>query len=432
MATNQELLARRQASVPRGLAHATDVFVARAENAELWDVEGRRYIDFAAGIAVLNTGHRHPKVMAAVRDQIERHTHPCIQVTPYEPYIALAERLNALAPCKGPNKTVFFTTGAEAVENAVKFARGATKRPAIISFVGAFHGRTLMAMALTGKVDPYKKGFGPFPGEVYHVPYPNRFHGVEPEQSLKALEFLFKADVEPSRVAAILIEPVQGEGGFYVAPFEFMRELRRICDQHGILLIVDEIQSGFGRTGKMFAVEHSGVAPDLMTMAKSLAGGMPLSAVTGRAEIMDRIEPGGLGGTYAGNPLSCAAALAVLDVLEEEKLIERSIAIGDKITRHMNKLAASNRFPCIGEVRGLGAMVAIELVEDRATRKPAPALTRRWAQASLKNGLILLTCGIYGNVARILVPLTASDAIVEEGLGLLERSLEEALVAPSD
>ncbi|HKO09796.1 MAG TPA: 4-aminobutyrate--2-oxoglutarate transaminase [Alphaproteobacteria bacterium] len=429
MSTNEELLERRKNAVPRGLASATGVFAARAENAEVWDVEGKRYIDFAGGIGVLNAGHRHPKVMEAVRQQIERYTHPCFQVTPYEPYVALAEKLNRLAPSKAPNKTIFLTTGAEAIENAVKIARAATKRPAVISFVGGFHGRTMMTLALTGKVDPYKKGFGPFPGEVYHVPYPNRFHGVEPEDSLHALAFLFKADVEPSRVAAILIEPVQGEGGFYIAPFDFLRSLRRLCDEHGILLIADEIQCGFGRTGKMFAIEHAGVKPDLVVMAKSLAGGMPLSAVTGRAEIMDAVDPGGLGGTYAGNPVACAAGLAVLEVFEEEKLLERSTKIGERIVRRMSELAASNRFPCIGEVRGLGGMVAIELVEDRTTKKPAAALAKRWSESSLKNGLILLNCGVYANVARVLVPLTASDAIVEEGLGILERSLEEAMAA---
>lgn len=427
MSTNSELLERRNNAVPRGVASATAVFAARAENAELWDVEGKRYVDFAGGIAVLNTGHRHPKVMKAIEQQMQRFTHPCFQVTPYEPYIALAEKLNRLAPSKGPNKTIFLTTGAEAIENAVKIARNATKRPAIISFVGGFHGRTLMTMALTGKVDPYKRGFGPFPGEVYHVPYPNKFHDVSAEDSLHALEFLFKADVEPTRVAAVVIEPVQGEGGFYVAPFDFLRELRKVCDKHGIMLIVDEIQCGFGRTGKMFAVEHSGVAPDLITMAKSLAGGMPLSAVTGRAELMDAVDPGGLGGTYAGNPVACAGALAVLEVFEEENLLERSTKIGERITKRLNELAASNRFPCIGEVRGLGGMVAIELVEDRTTKTPAAALTKRLAEQSLKNGLILLTCGVYANVARVLVPLTASDKIVDEGLAILERSLEEAM-----
>ncbi|HUI17620.1 MAG TPA: 4-aminobutyrate--2-oxoglutarate transaminase [Alphaproteobacteria bacterium] len=429
MPTNQELLERRKNAVPRGVASATGVFAARAEDAEVWDVEGKRYIDFAGGIGVQNAGHRHPKVQAAVREQIERYTHPCFQVTPYEPYVALAEKLNRLAPTTGPNKTIFLTTGAEAIENAVKIARAATKRPAVISFVGGFHGRTMMTLALTGKVEPYKKGFGPFPGEVYHVPYPNRFHDVTAEDALQALAFLFKADVEPSRVAAILIEPVQGEGGFYIAPFDFLRALRKLCDEHGILLIADEIQCGFGRTGKMFAIEHAGVKPDLVVMAKSLAGGMPLSAVTGRAELMDAVEPGGLGGTYAGNPVACAAGLAVLEVFEEEKLLERSTKIGEKIVRRMTELAASNRFPCIGEVRGLGGMVAIELVEDRTTKKPAAALAKRWSERSLANGLILLNCGVYANVARVLVPLTASDAIIDEALGLLERSLEEAMAA---
>jgi 4-aminobutyrate aminotransferase / (S)-3-amino-2-methylpropionate transaminase / 5-aminovalerate transaminase len=427
MSTNAELLERRNAAVPRGVASATGVFAARAENAEIWDVEGNRYIDFAGGIGVLNAGHRHPKVMAAIAAQLERFTHPCFQVTPYEPYVALAEKLNRLSPTKKPNKTIFLTTGAEAIENAVKIARGATKRPAVISFVGGFHGRTLMTMALTGKVEPYKRGFGPFPGEVYHLPYPNRFHDVEPADSLRALEFLFKADVEPTRVAAIIIEPVQGEGGFYIAPAEFLRELRAICDKHGILLIADEIQCGCGRTGKMFAIEHAGVAPDLVTMAKSLAGGMPLSAVTGHAAVLDAVDPGGLGGTYAGNPVACAAALAVLEVFEEERLLERSAKIGERIQKRMTELASSNRFPCIGEVRGLGGMVAVELVEDRATKTPAPALTKRWAERSLKNGLILLTCGVYANVARVLVPLTASDDIIGEGLAILERSLDEAM-----
>jgi len=427
MSTNRELQARRQAAVPRGVSSATEIYAAKADNAELWDVDGKRYIDFAGGIGVLNSGHRHPKVMAAIHRQLERFTHSAFQVAPYEPYVALAERLNQLAPCARPNKTILLTTGAEAIENAVKIARAATKRAAVIAFAGGFHGRTMMTLALTGKVDPYKKGFGPFPGEVYHVPFPNRFHGIEPEHSLRAIESLFKADVEPARVAAIVIEPVQGEGGFYIAPFEFMRELRRMCDQHGILLIVDEIQCGFGRTGKMFAVEHSGIQADLVTVAKSLAAGLPLAAVIGRAAVMDAVDPGGLGGTYGGNPIACAAALAVLEVFGEESLLERSSKIGQRLIGRMKELAASNRFSCIGEVRGLGGMVAVELVEDRAANKPAAALTRRWAEACARNGLILLTCGVYGNVARILVPLTASDAVIDEGLAILEHSLEEAV-----
>jgi 4-aminobutyrate aminotransferase/(S)-3-amino-2-methylpropionate transaminase len=429
MLISQELRLRRQAAVSRGVSSATEIFAAKAENAELWDVDGKRYIDFAGGIGVQNSGHRHPKVVAAVLQQLERFTHSAFQVAPYESYVALAEKLNRLAPCFGPNKTILLTTGAEAIENAVKIARAATKRPAMIAFAGGFHGRTMMTLALTGKVDPYKKGFGPFPGDIYHVPFPNSFHGVEPEHSLQALELLFKADVEPGRVAAMVIEPVQGEGGFYIAPFEFLRELRRICDQHGILLVADEIQCGFGRTGKMFALEHSGIRADLVTVAKSLAAGLPLSAVVGRAALMDAVDSGGLGGTFGGNPIGCAAALAVLEVFEEENLLERSTIIGERITRRVNELAASNRFSCIGEVRGLGAMVAIELVEDRAANKPAAALTRRWTEACARNGLILLTCGVYGNVARILVPLTASEAIIDEGLAIMERSLEEAVAA---
>jgi 4-aminobutyrate aminotransferase / (S)-3-amino-2-methylpropionate transaminase / 5-aminovalerate transaminase len=429
MSTNRELQARRQAAVPRGVSSATAIFAAKAENAELWDAEGKRYIDFAGGIGVLNSGHRHPKVLAAIKRQLECFTHSAFQVAPYEVYVALAEKLNQLAPCRGPNKTIFLTTGAEAIENAVKIARAATKRPAVIAFTGGFHGRTIMTLALTGKVDPYKKGFGPFPGEVYHVPYPNRIHNIEPEQALQSIEALFKADIEPTQVAAMVIEPVQGEGGFYVAPFEFLRELRRICDQHGILFIADEIQCGFGRTGRMFALEYSGVQADLVAMAKSLAAGLPLSAVVGRTTVMDAVDPGGLGGTYGGNPIACAAALAVLEVFAEEKLVERSAKIGERITRHLNKLAVNNRFSCIGEVRGLGAMVAIELVEDRASKKPAAVMTKRWAETCAKNGLILLTCGVYGNVARILVPLTANDALIDEGLGILEQSLEEALAA---
>jgi 4-aminobutyrate aminotransferase / (S)-3-amino-2-methylpropionate transaminase / 5-aminovalerate transaminase len=427
MSTNQQLLARRQAAIPRGVSSATQIFAAKAANAELWDVEGKRYIDFAGGIGVLNVGHRHPKVLAAIRQQLERFTHSAFQVAPYEPYVELAEKLNRLAPCPPPNKTIFLTTGAEAIENAVKIARAATKRPAVIAFAGGFHGRTLMTLALTGKVDPYKKGFGPFPGDIYHVPYPDRFHGVEPEQSLRAIESLFKTTVEPDQVAAIVIEPVQGEGGFYVAPPEFLRELRRICDQRGILLIADEIQCGFGRTGKMFALEHSGIQSDLAAIAKSLAAGLPLSAVVGRAALMDAVDPGGLGGTYGGNPIACTAGLAVLEIFAEENLLERSAKIGERIRRRMNELAASNRFTCIGEVRGLGAMVAIELVEDRTSKKPAAALTKRWAESCAANGLILLTCGIYGNVARILVPLTASDDLIDEGLAILERSLEQCV-----
>jgi 4-aminobutyrate aminotransferase/(S)-3-amino-2-methylpropionate transaminase len=425
MAKNQDLVSRRNAAVPRGIASATPVYADRAENAELWDVEGKRYVDFAGGIAVLNTGHRHPKVMAAVEDQMKRFTHTAFQVTAYESFIALAERLNKRAPFPGPAKTIFFTTGAEAVENAVKIARAYTRRTAIISFSGAFHGRTLMTMGLTGKVVPYKAGFGPFPAEIYHVPFPMTFHGVSVEESLHALETLFKSDVEPARVAAIIIEPVQGEGGFYIAPFDFMKKLRKICDDNGILLISDEIQAGFARTGKLFAIEHSGVAPDLVTMAKSLAGGFPLSGVLGKAEIMDAPGPGGLGGTYAGSPVGCAAGLAVLDVIEEEKLLERSTKIGEKVVNRLKAIAQRNDVPPIGEIRNLGGMIAFELVKSRGGHEPDPDATKALTTKALQNGLILLSCGVYANTIRILMPLTASDAVIDEGMGIIERSLSQ-------
>ena len=425
MAKNQDLVSRRNAAVPRGIATAAPIYAERADNAELWDVEGKRYVDFAGGIAVLNTGHRHPKVMAAVEDQLKRFTHTAFQVVAYESFVALAERLNKRAPFPGPAKTVFFTTGAEAVENAVKIARVYTKRTAIISFSGAFHGRTLMTMGLTGKVVPYKAGFGPFPAEIYHVPFPMTVHGVTAEDSLHALDALFKSDVEPARVAAIIIEPVQGEGGFYIAPFDFMKKLRKICDDNGILLISDEIQAGFARTGKLFAIEHSGVAPDLVTMAKSLAGGFPLSGVLGKAEIMDAPGPGGLGGTYAGSPLGCAAGLAVLDVIEEEKLMERSMKIGERIVSRIKAIAQRNDVPPIGDIRNLGGMIAFELVKSRGGHEPDPDATKALTTKALQNGLILLSCGVYANSIRILVPLTATDALIDEGMGIIERSLSQ-------
>jgi 4-aminobutyrate aminotransferase/(S)-3-amino-2-methylpropionate transaminase len=426
MPSNAELLDRRTRAVPRGVGHATPIYAARAENAEVWDVDGKRYIDFAGGIAVLNTGHRHPKVMAAVQAQLERYTHTAFQVMAYEPYIALAERLNTLAPFKGPAKTILFTTGAEAVENAIKIARAATGRPGVIAFTGAFHGRTLLTMGLTGKVLPYKKGFGPFPSDLYHVPFPIEHHGVSVADSLKAINFLFKADIEPARVAAIVIEPVQGEGGFYVAPKELLVELRKLCDAHGILLISDEVQAGFARTGKMFGIEHSGVEPDLIAIAKSLAGGLPLSGVVGRAEIMDACEPGGLGGTYGGNPVACAAALAVLDVIEGEKLIDRANAMGERIKAKLNQLAKRNDLMPIAAIRGPGAMIGFEIVKHRGSFEPDADATKRLTTAALEKGLIVLSCGTFANVIRILVPLTASDAIVDEGMKMLEQAMQVA------
>jgi 4-aminobutyrate aminotransferase / (S)-3-amino-2-methylpropionate transaminase / 5-aminovalerate transaminase len=423
MKNNESLVARRNAAVARGVSMAQPIFIERAENAMLWDADGNRYVDFAGGIAVLNTGHRHSRVLAAVRAQLEKVTHTCFQITGYEPYVALCERLNKLAPGTGPHKTLLMSTGAEAVENAVKIARVHTGRSGVISFAGSFHGRTMMALALTGKVEPYKAGFGPMPGEVYHVPFPNALHGVSVDDSLAAIAMLFKCDIEPTRVAAIMFEPVQGEGGFYVAPKEFVLRLRELCDKHGIVLIADEIQCGAGRTGRMFAMEHYGVAADISTLAKSLAGGFPLSAVVGRAEVMDACGPGGLGGTYAGNPVACAAALAVLDVFEQEQIFARAINLGTRLTTRLKKLAA--RHPSMAEIRGLGAMVAFELCEGGDPAKPAVDLTKALTKRARELGLILLSCGIYGNVIRILVPITAEDAVVDEGLGILERALDE-------
>ena len=423
MPTNADLARRRTAAIPRGVGNSLQVYADRAANGEIWDVEGRRYIDFASGIAVLNTGHLHPRVQGAVAAQLARLSHACFQVTPYENYVALAERLNALAPGPGPWKTIFLTTGAEAVENAVKIARHHTGRPAVIAFGGGFHGRTLACMSLTGKVQPYKAGFGPMLPDVYHAPFPVEYHGVGVAQSLAAIEQLFKADVDPQRVAAIIIEPVQGEGGFYPAPPAFLRALRDICDRHGIVFIADEIQTGFARTGRMFAIEHAGVAPDLITVAKSLAGGVPLSGVIGRAEIMDAPPAGGLGGTYAGSPLGCAAGLAVLDVIESEDLCARAERQGAVLRARLEDLRS--RWSCIGDVRGLGAMVAMELVRDRRADAPDAELTRALVQAAGRRGLVLLSCGVYGNVIRFLAPLTLPDAQLAEGLAILEAALED-------
>jgi 4-aminobutyrate aminotransferase len=417
---NQAWQARKTDAIPNGIGILCDFYMDRALNAELWDVQGRRYIDFAAGIAVTNTGHCHPRVVAAISQQLGKFTHTAFQVSPYSSYVELAEKINQRAPGSHKKKTAFFTTGAEAVENAVKIARAATGRTGVIAFSGAFHGRTFMGLALTGKVAPYKLGFGPFPGDVYHAPFPNALHGISVQDSLDAIQALFKSDIDPRRVAAIIVEPVQGEGGFNVAPPEFLQALRSLCDQHGILLIADEVQTGFGRTGKMFAVEHSGVVPDLMTMAKSLAGGMPLSGVCGRAEIMDAPVPGALGGTYAGNPLALASALAVLDIIDAENLVERANATGGKLRATLNDLAAST--PAIAEVRGLGAMIAVEFRHPQDGR-PDPELAAAIQQRAMRNGLLLLTCGVYGNVIRFLFPLTIEDAVLDEGLHILSEAI---------
>jgi len=428
MSNNQDLHNRRNAALSKGMSTMLPVYVERGQNAELWDADGRRYVDFAAGIAVLNSGHLHPHVKAAVIKQLDAgFTHTCLMITPYRVAVELAEKLNALVPGPTPKKTMLVTTGAEAVENAVKIARAYTGRSGVIAFGGSFHGRTYMAMALTGKVMPYKVGFGPFPGDVYHAPFPVPYHGVTTEHSLAALEQIFKCDLEPNRVAAIILEPVLGEGGFYVAPPEFIKALRALCDKHGIVFIADEIQTGFARTGRMFAMEHYGVEPDLMTVAKSLAGGFPLAAVVGKAQMMDAPVTGGLGGTYAGSPVSCAAALAVLEVMEQEQLPARAVQVGDIITRRLRKL--QDQLTCVGEVRGLGAMVAMELVRNRDPHAPDADLAKALVQRAAVNGLVLLSCGLYGNVIRILVPLTASEALIEEGLDIIEKSLREILAA---
>jgi 4-aminobutyrate aminotransferase/4-aminobutyrate aminotransferase/(S)-3-amino-2-methylpropionate transaminase len=398
--------------------------VVKAENSELWDADGRRYVDFAAGIAVLNTGHRHPRVMAAVAQQAEAFAHTCFHVASYESYVRLAERMNALAPGDFAKKSLFLSAGAEAVENAIKIARYYTKRSAVIAFTGGFHGRTHMTMALTGKVAPYKRGFGPLPAEVFHAQFPLPYHGITTEQALADLDRLFHADVDPKSVAAILIEPVQGEGGFNVAPFEFLRVLRALCDEHGIVLIADEVQGGIARTGKMFSIEHSGVVPDLITTAKGLGGGFPLSGVTGRATIMDAAHPGGLGGTYGGNPISIAAAHAVLDIIDSEDLCGRAARVGQRMRSRLEALA--KEFPCIGDVRGLGAMVAFELVKDPKTKEPDAELTASILAHAEKRGLILLSCGTSANVVRLLAPLTIQDVVLEEGLTILSAALRDA------
>jgi 4-aminobutyrate aminotransferase len=422
--SNEELLQRRQQAIPRGLATMTSVFADHADNAEIWDVDGNRYIDFAGGIAVLNTGHRHPKVTAAVSAQQDRFTHTAFQVMAYDVYIELAEKLNQLVPIDDA-KTLLMNSGAEAVENAIKIARAYTGRSGVIAFNGGFHGRSLLTMGLTGKVLPYKSKFGPFPGGVYHAPFPIEHHGITEAQSLSALEWLFKADIEPDHVAAIIVEPVQGEGGFYQISNSFFQALRKICDQHGIVLISDEVQTGFARTGKMFATEHFDIKPDLITMAKSLAGGYPISAVSGKAEIMDAPDPGGLGSTYGGSPLGCAAALAVIDVIEEENLCERANAIGQLLKDRVNQFKSQPDLPAIGDIRGLGAMIAFELVAGAGSNKPNPEITGALTRAAEKNGLVLLSCGVFANTIRILVPLTASDTIINEGLDIMEKSLRE-------
>jgi 4-aminobutyrate aminotransferase/(S)-3-amino-2-methylpropionate transaminase len=427
MTTNKELQKRKDNATPRGLGNMFSVFVDKAENSEVVDIEGKKYIDFGSGISVLNTGHLHPKVKRAAAAQLDKFTHTCFMVTPYESYVALAEKLNEIVPGDTPKKTLFFNSGAEAVENAVKIARAHTGRPAIISFQGGFHGRTMMAMALTGKIIPYKAKFGPFPAETYHAPYPIEYHGISVADALKGLEAIFKYSVEPNRVAAIIMEPVLGEGGFYPAPVAFVQEIRKICDTHGIVMVADEIQTGFARTGKMFASEYAGIEPDLMTLAKSMAGGFPISAVTGKANIMDAPDPGGLGGTYGGSPIACAAGLAVIEAIEEENLVARANDMGEMITARFRAMAEKNKklAACFGDIRHRGAMIALELVKDNDPDQPDADLAKALTQKAIEKGLILLSCGIYGNVIRLLIPLTAPDNLISEGLDIIEASFSD-------
>lgn len=428
---SQALMTRRQAAVPRGVPATTPLAIVSAENAVLTDADGNRLIDFGGGIGVINVGHRHPGVVQAIRDQLDHFTHVCFPVSMYEPYVELAEKLNQVSPGKGPKKTFLVNSGAEAVENAVKVARRFTGRQAIIAFEHGFHGRTYLGMSLTAKVSPYKQGFGPFMPEVYRLPFPDPYRAESAEQKAycagdrTALDHAFYGLVDPGSVAAVILELQVGEGGFIPAPKAFVTALAKFCKDHGILFIDDEIQTGFGRTGKMFAAEHYDLEPDIVTSAKSLAGGLPLAAITGRADVMDAAQPGGLGGTYGGNPLACAAALAVLEAMESERIPERAAQLGDRIRKRFTAL--QGKYKQIGEVRGLGAMIAIELVTDPATKAPAKELTAKVQAEALKRGLILLTAGTLGNVVRVLVPLTVEDAVLDEGLAVFEASVDAAL-----
>lgn len=423
--SNAQWQERKQAAIARGQGNIAAVYIDHAKNSEMWDVEGNRYIDFGTGIAVCSTGHSNPAVVAAVQKQLKRFSHTCVMVTPYDTAVELAEKLNELAPGPTPKKTIFVTTGAEAVENCVKIARAHTGRRGVIAFNGGFHGRTMLAMALTGKVTPYKNLFGPFPGEVYHAPFPIDYHGVSVEDSLRALDMLFRVDIAPSDVAAIIVEPVQGEGGFYPASKEFLQALRTLCDEHGIVMIADEIQTGFARTGKFFCCEYAGIEPDLITIAKGVAGGFPLAAVVGKSNIMEAPLPGGLGGTFGGSPIGCAAALAVIDVVAEQGLVERANQIGALFSVRLNNL--QQKFPeCIGDIRAeRGAMIAMELVKNGDSEQPDPDLTKSIVTMAYQKGLVLLSCGARGNVIRFLPALTISDELVSEGLHIIEACLDE-------
>lgn len=427
MTTNSDIYQRRDVSVARAIAYSSTFAAARAKNGEIWDVEGNRFIDFCGGIGCQNVGHGHPKVVAAMEQQIHSFIHTCFQISPYENYIQLAERLNELAPGDFEKKSLFFSAGGEAVENAVKIARYHTRRPALITFTNGYHGRSYMGMGLSARMNPFKAGFRPFPTEIYRLPFPDSFHGVSLEDTQRAFKTLFNSDVQPDQVAAVFFEPVQGEGGYNIAQPEFVRYLRDLCDQHDIVMVADEIQTGFGRSGKMFAMEHYDVAADLVCVGKSMGGGLPLSGIVGKASVIDSPPPGALGGTFGGNPVACAAALAVLEVIEEEDLLTKGLKLGEWIDAHFQKMAKKQYCRCIGDVRALGCMNAIEIVADRETCEPDGDLTTKIVQIALSKGLILVTAGPTRNVIRVLVPLSTSFDIVEEGLSILEESIKEAM-----
>jgi 4-aminobutyrate aminotransferase len=425
--TNASLKARRDDALPAGLPSKSGVYVAKAQNAELWDVEGKRYIDFIGGIGVLNVGHRHPKVVAAIKNQAEAFIHTSFGIAQYEVYVELAERLNRLAPGPTKKKTALFNSGAEAVENSVKFARRITGRPGVVAFEGAFHGRTLLATTLTGKSKPYKQGFGPLVPAIHHAPYPDEYHGVSLRTCINCLDHIFKTSIPIEEVAAIIVEPVQGEGGFNPAPAEFLQHLRKLADQNGILLIADEIQSGMGRTGKMFAFEHAGVEPDMLCVAKSIAAGLPLSALIGKADLMDKIATGGMGSTYGGNPVACAAALAVLDIFEEEGLLRRANEIGAKVAASWRSLAAGEAKGHFGDVRQIGGMIAVECVKDGDPMKPNGDLAGKIQAEARDRGLIMTTAGAYAQCLRCLVPLTIPDSHLDEGLAIFAEATRAAI-----
>lgn len=423
--SNAELNELKQKYVAAGAASPATAFADRAENAEIWDADGNRFIDFAGGIGVLNVGHRHPKVVAAVKAQLDKVMHTCQTVMPYEGYVKVAEKLSHLVPVRGHAKVMLANSGAEALENAVKIARAATGRSNVICFDGGYHGRTFYTMAMNGKVAPYQTDFGPMPGTVFRAPYPVPYHGVSEDEAIRGLKMTLKTDANPKDTAAIILEPVLGEGGFYPAPTSFLKKIREICDEHGMLMIIDEVQSGFGRTGKMFAIEHSGVEPDMMTMAKSMADGMPISAIVGTDKVMDASGPNSLGGTYTGSPTACAAALAVMEIFEEENILEKSQALGEKLAARFNEW--QGKFDCIDHVRNMGAMAAFELVNNKTDRTPDPELAAALCKKAREEGLILLSCGMYGNTIRFLMPVTIEDDVLNEGLDIIESCLESLM-----